>query len=146
MSCASSVQLNGLLEQQEKDRRERRKKMVSGSDLVSALRQERRELESKCAGIADRLKKVREETAFLWVSCLARRGRPAQLGACSPSENRADAVFQQGPVIPGVGLRCPNSVRGYHDSGAVRRSHGTMAFPILDWVGFGARADQDFVA
>lgn len=62
------VQLNGLLEQQEKDRRERREKMVSGADLIGALRQERRELESKCTSASDRLKKVREETAFLWVS------------------------------------------------------------------------------
>ncbi|CAM9761887.1 unnamed protein product, partial [Ectocarpus sp. 6 AP-2014] len=59
-------QLNGLLEQQEKSRRERRERMVSGADLVSALRQQRRELESKCASASARLRKIREETAFLW--------------------------------------------------------------------------------
>ncbi|CAN0492306.1 unnamed protein product, partial [Ectocarpus sp. 12 AP-2014] len=59
-------QLNGLLEQQEKSRRERRERMVSGADLVSALRQQRRELESKCASAAARLRKIREETAFLY--------------------------------------------------------------------------------
>lgn len=41
--------------------------MISGGDLISALRQEKRELESKCTSVSDRLKKVREETAFLWV-------------------------------------------------------------------------------
>lgn len=64
------MQLNDLLEHQEKDRRDRREKIVSGADLISALRQERRELESKCASASDRLKKVREETAFLWASAL----------------------------------------------------------------------------
>lgn len=42
--------------------------MVSGADLINALRQQRRELESKCANAAERLKKVRDETAFLLVS------------------------------------------------------------------------------
>ena len=60
-------QLNGLLEQQEKDRRDRRSKIVSGADLIAALRQQRRELESKCASAAERLRKMREETAFLRV-------------------------------------------------------------------------------
>ncbi|CAM9703960.1 unnamed protein product, partial [Ectocarpus fasciculatus] len=59
-------QLNGLLEQQEKSRRERRERMVSGADLVSALRQQRRELESKCTSASARLRKIREETGFLW--------------------------------------------------------------------------------
>ncbi|CAM9720364.1 unnamed protein product, partial [Hapterophycus canaliculatus] len=40
--------------------------MVSGADLVSALRQQRRELESKCASASTRLRKIREETGFLW--------------------------------------------------------------------------------
>ncbi|CAN0189347.1 unnamed protein product, partial [Laminaria digitata] len=63
-------QLDGLLEQQENSRRERRARMVSGADLIGALRQRRRELEGKCASAAARLRKIREETAFLWVSCL----------------------------------------------------------------------------
>lgn len=41
--------------------------MVSGADLVSALRQQRRELESKCTSASARLRKIREETGFLWV-------------------------------------------------------------------------------
>ena len=46
--------------------------MVSGTDLIAALRQRRRELEGKCASASARLRKIREETAFLWVSCLYR--------------------------------------------------------------------------
>lgn len=60
-------QLNGLLEEQEKSRRERKARMVSGADLISALRQQRRELESKCTSASARLRKIREETGFLWV-------------------------------------------------------------------------------
>ncbi|CAM9103522.1 unnamed protein product, partial [Pylaiella littoralis] len=59
-------QLNGLLEQQEKNRRERKARIVSGADLISALRQQRRELESKCTSASARLQKIREETGFLW--------------------------------------------------------------------------------
>eukprot|EP00752_Nemacystus_decipiens_P016340 g14613.t1 len=59
-------QLNGLLEEQEKSRRERNARMVSGADLVSALRQQKRELESKCTSASARLRRIREETGFLW--------------------------------------------------------------------------------
>ncbi len=61
------LQLNELLEEQEKNRRERKARMVSGADLISALRQQRRELESKCTSASTRLRKIREETGFLWV-------------------------------------------------------------------------------
>lgn len=66
-ACVCLGQLNGLLEQQEKNRRERKARMVSGADLISALRQQRRELESKCTSASARLQKIREETGFLWV-------------------------------------------------------------------------------
>lgn len=63
------LQLNGLLEQQEKDRRNQRAKVASGADLIAALRQQKRELESKCASASERLRKTKDETAFLRVSC-----------------------------------------------------------------------------
>lgn len=62
-----AFKLNGLLEEQEKSRRERKARMVSGADLISALRQQRRELESKCTSASTRLRKIGEETRFLWV-------------------------------------------------------------------------------
>lgn len=78
-------QLNGLLEQQEKDRRERRARIVSGADLINALRQQRRELESKCASASDRLRKTREETSFLWVGLVLMVCDPFRSPACLPA-------------------------------------------------------------
>lgn len=96
-SCPKrELKLNELLEQQEKSRRERRERMVSGADLVSALRQQRRELESKCTSASARLRKIREETGFLWVCT-----RPPQCCCCCCS----DGVFCLSPCRTSAG-RC----------------------------------------
>ncbi|CAM9421490.1 unnamed protein product, partial [Discosporangium mesarthrocarpum] len=59
-------QFDRLLEEQERRRRDHRARVVSGADLVGALRHEKRQLEQKLASASQRLEKTREETGFLW--------------------------------------------------------------------------------